>query len=222
MRHHCKEQDGVSPDPDVADKNNLLNLSYDDLLKNCRQTKEGLSLHRLKLWHATSNLAACRVRSKSLRDRVREAANRGQIRQITDDLNKAYANGSLEGREVMLNFISDVARNASRKDPGKRWHASTARVYQVLKIWGGPRCHLFMKANFDAPSSTTISTAQSKSFVSFLGLRDEHFKELAVCYSGAMRVKAIPYPVLTVAAEDETKIVEGGQWRQRDDSLYGS
>ena len=55
-------------------------------------------------------------------EKVKESAARGQLRQITDDLVKAYDNGSLKGKETLINFMSDVARNlVVKKNAARRF-----------------------------------------------------------------------------------------------------
>lgn len=156
-------------------------------------------------------------------EKVKESAARGQVRQITDDSIKAYDNGSLKGKETLVNFVSDIARNLVAKGKGgRRLHGSTKRVFEVVKQWGGPRTHQFIIANFEGPAIETVRREAAKGEVSNLGLTEGHFKHLAIIYAGKMKEHSIEHPVMVEAAEDETRIRKEGQWRQRDASLYDS
>ena len=40
---------------------------------------------------------------------------------------------------------------------GRRYGASTKSIYDMIKLWGGPRLHSFISLNLDGPSiSTTL------------------------------------------------------------------
>ena len=91
-----------------------------------------------------------------------------------------------------------------------------------MKKWGGPRTLDFIIANLDGPYVEIVRREHAKAEVSDLGLTDKYFQHLATVYAGLMKTHSVIDPVLVQATEDETGIRKEGQWRQRDNSLYGS
>jgi hypothetical protein len=61
---------------------------------------------------------------------MEEAAARGDVRKIIDDL--ARAESTLQQKPVLLNFIRDLAKNLNVKSAsGKRWSPSTKNLFEV-------------------------------------------------------------------------------------------
>jgi uncharacterized protein YerC len=63
-------------------------------------------------------------------ERIEEAAGRGDIRKVVDELVRAQS--TLAQRPVLLNFMYDLAHNANAiSAKGKRWSQSTKNLYEV-------------------------------------------------------------------------------------------
>jgi hypothetical protein len=63
-------------------------------------------------------------------ERVEEAAGRGDVRKIVDELVRAQS--VLKESKVLFNFFHDLARNLNAKSAGgSRYHASTKHLYEV-------------------------------------------------------------------------------------------
>ena len=105
------------------------------------------------------DFARTKIRSKALSQKMKESAIRGAMGKIVEDLIGAYDGGKLAGKESLLTFFADIARNLriEKKDGSKnrrnRWSESTHRIYQVLMKFGGPRSHVFIRKSVWAEPS---------------------------------------------------------------------
>ena len=71
----------------------------------------------------------------------------GDVRKLIDDLNYCAEHGKLARKKVLFNFISDAVRSVRLDGRGHIYHESTHRVFEMLKHYGGPRSHRFVRAN---------------------------------------------------------------------------
>ena len=147
------------------------------------------------------DLAALRVRLRSLSEAAQESAVRGDVRKLIDDLTQCAKDGKFESKKVLLNFFLDAARGLNLADvdddgvlhmsSGTRWHESTHRIFEVLKHYGDPRSHRWIqKKMFGMHLRTTEKRwARNLHHYSF-GLSEDTFIELAAFYREVMLATA--------------------------------
>jgi hypothetical protein len=113
-----------------ADHTRFSYLCRLELLDRCRQLRQRERALQFQVYFQTRRIAALKGRVLELVERVEEAAGRGDVRKVVDELVRAQA--TLAGKRVLLNFIYDLARNANAKSAkGKRWSTSTKNLYEV-------------------------------------------------------------------------------------------
>ena len=78
-------------------------------------------------------------------------------------LHPTTRSGNLEGKQVAVNFISDIARDLrllrpdGSRNPAMTTHDSTKRLYGLLSHHGGPKSVLFLTASLGTISEDTVS-----------------------------------------------------------------
>eukprot|EP00112_Aurelia_sp_Birch-Aquarium-sp1_P026516 Seg944.3 transcript_id=Seg944.3/GoldUCD/mRNA.D3Y31 product="hypothetical protein" protein_id=Seg944.3/GoldUCD/D3Y31 len=150
-----------------------------------------------------------------------ENANRGHVSAIVQDLNSAFEKGLLSGKSKILQFISNVVKNFSRKSP--RYDKFTKQIFSCLRIIGGPRAARFLAKNLDGPSDDTQRRTKRQHHFRYCPekLSDRVFQHIAEIYTNIKDEKRIVGDVLVETAEDETVIIGKAEWNSRHDEGWG-
>jgi hypothetical protein len=101
-----------------------------ELLDRSRLLRQQVKALQFQLYFQSRRIATMKGRKLELKERMEEAAARGDVRKIIDDL--ARAESTLQQKPVLLNFIRDLAKNLNVKSAsGKRWSPSTKNLFEV-------------------------------------------------------------------------------------------
>ena len=137
FRHRVARR-GESGDAHHA-KTNIRYRASNELAQSQAQELRSLKKQQFFL---VSKLAASQASRMSWKARCRNAAGRGDVRRVTDELTKAYEDGKFEGKTALWNFLSDLIHCAA-SEPDKngrratiRYHGSTHRFFcRVAQTW---------------------------------------------------------------------------------------
>ena len=117
--------------------------------------REANATHRLTMrslsWERTK-VATLSIRTRSLREKLFESAGRKDVFRFCKDVCEAHKKGKLQGKDAIWEFVQDIFHNLVRSKSGRRYSASTQSIYEMIKLWGGPRLHSFISLNLDGPS----------------------------------------------------------------------
>jgi hypothetical protein len=117
-------------DIEKADHTRFSYLSRSELLARSRQLRQRVRALEYQVYFHSRRIATMKGRRLELKERIEEAAGRGDVRKVVDELVRAQA--TLQQKTVLLNFMYDLARNANAKSAkGKRWSTSTKNLYEV-------------------------------------------------------------------------------------------
>ena len=130
FRHRVARR-GESGDAHHA-KTNIRYRASTELAQSQAQELRSLKKQQFFL---VSKLAASQASRMSWKARCRNAAGRGDVRRVTDELTKAYEDGKFEGKTALWNFLSDLVHCAA-SEPDKngrratiKYHGSTHRFF---------------------------------------------------------------------------------------------
>ena len=132
------------------------------IIEHARQTQAAKKHYKISNFVARKMLGRSHAREKSMRERLDAQLLTGDLAGLAADLKYCQDHNKFAGRQVMLNFVKDLAHDArlkkpdGRSNPNMRWHESTKRLSGVLKKFGGPRCHRLLRLNVSAPSVRTV------------------------------------------------------------------
>jgi len=93
---------------------------------------------------------------------------KGYIPKIINFFKKAFNVGTFEKHLVLLNLLMNIVFNVlsihrnGGKGNGKRYHANTIKLFEVLKIFGGSPTHNFISKNLVVSTLNTISSSFCK------------------------------------------------------------
>ena len=73
----------------------------------------------------------------SIMDIGTEAANRGDTKNLSMVMKKAYDGGLMGTKERTFKFVKNLLSNITKKNRGKRCTNFTKSMYEVMMIWGG-------------------------------------------------------------------------------------
>lgn len=93
----------------------------------------------------------------SLKENLFESTERKDVVRFCKDVCEAHKQGKLQGKDAVWKFVKDIFQNLMHAKAGRRYSTSTKSLYEMIKLWGGPRLHSFISLNLDGPSiSTTL------------------------------------------------------------------
>jgi hypothetical protein len=113
-----------------ADHTRLSCFGRSELLQRSRRFRQQVKALQFQVYFQCRRIATMKGRKLELKERIEEAAGRGDVRKIVDELVRAQS--TLQQKPVLLNFIHDLAKNANAiSAKGKRWSTSTKNLYEV-------------------------------------------------------------------------------------------
>jgi hypothetical protein len=116
-----------------AHHTNFSRFGVPQLLERCRVLRAERRAALYQVYFLSRRLAALQGRTLRLIDRAEEAAGRGDVRKIVDEL--VRASSTLTEHSVLRNFLLDLCKNLNAKSAkGRRWHESTKHLYEVCYI----------------------------------------------------------------------------------------
>jgi len=63
--------------------------------------------------------------------------------------------GKFQGKDAVWEFLKDIFHNLMHAKVGRRYSTTTKSLYEMIKLWGGPRLHSHISLNLDGPSIFT-------------------------------------------------------------------
>lgn len=226
FRHRVARR-GESGDAHHA-KTNIRYRASTELAQSQAQELRSLKKQQFFL---VSKLAASQASRMSWKARCRNAAGRGDVRRVTDELTKAYEDGKFEGKTALWNFLSDLIHCAA-SEPDKngrratiRYHGSTHRFFAVLRKLGGPRTQRFITANFgrgDEQTSQRFWSVRKHRYMPGFSHADETATYLEQVYAVKKKELGITHPVLCELSEDETNPIEEARWNAGRNAVVGT
>jgi hypothetical protein len=133
------------------------------LLERARQSAAKADHQKLLILEAKRKLGQSRAARRSLIERLEERALTGDLAGLAADLQYCQANDKLNGRAVMVSFITDIVKSwrLGAGSKGMRWHESSKRLFAVLTKFGGPRSVRLLRANVGGVGESTIARCWS-------------------------------------------------------------
>lgn len=160
----------------------------------------------LKLWSAKAHIAVLSVRLRTLREASMESLNRKDVKRFCNNIVEAHRLGKFGGKPALWDFLQDVATNMSRPKAGKRYSANTKALFEVARMWGGPRLHDFLAANLNGPSLSTTKRGQRLATQFLPGIHGYIFDAIAEIYQNEKEKHGIKSQIPFILVEDETAI----------------
>ena len=124
---------------------------------------------------------------------------------------EAHKQGKLQGKDAVWEFVQDIFHNLVRSKSGRRYSASTQSIYEMIKLWGGPRLHSFISLNLDGPSISTNLSQVRKSLKYIPGEQEYIFETIEKVYASYKAKHGI----------DETVVKKYVRWVEKSDTLVG-
>ena len=118
---------------------------------NARDVDATHTLTMWSLWWERTKVATLSIRTRSLREKLFESVGRKYVFKFCKDVCEVHKQGKLQGKDVVWEYVQDIFHNLVRSKSGRRYSASTQSIYEMIKLWGGPRLHSFISLNLDGP-----------------------------------------------------------------------
>lgn len=182
------------------------------------ESKQKLDMKDSKIFLFAKNIQL-RIRARTIREKLAEFAQRGSIKAVCYNLQKAADNGLFEDRTTLKGLLEAVPKKFHVEKNGKRYQAPYKLFLEGLLLWGGPRIANFVALNLGGPEIHSIYRWRNQHCTELDGgIKETNFKQLSMLYKEAMASgKVGPVPVL--AAEDETGITGQISYNLRTDEL---
>ena len=178
-----------------------------------------------KIFFLTRDLIRVKLSRKKLKDRLSEFAQRGSIKSICHNLDKAAAAGKLDDQEVLKDVLETTAKNFHVKGKtGNRYKATLKTFYEIIMLWGGPRLANFIAANLYGPEVHSIYRWRKKSSYHLDdGLSAHNFRIFQTIYISSMDAAGLKHgSLITETAEDETATIKRFSYDELDDVILNS
>ena len=99
------------------------------------------------------------ARVRTLAERLKENAARGDAKAIIEDVIECERSGKFRQKQALLRFVKDIIHSlrlstVERQSRGMRWHKSSKRIFAVLRKFGGARTHRFLHETLQAPDTS--------------------------------------------------------------------
>ncbi len=173
------------------------------------------------------DLVRAQARLVSQKDRMVQDAKRGDLRALVHRLQTAQEEGEAVNNTLTRQLILDAAHNMNVLTRGADYTPATHGFWHVVRLWGSPKLYNFLVANMTGPKERTVKTWLAKSRCPVpVGLTDAYFEWLAHVYENEIKQQKINVPdgewILTLAAEDETSIIDKLFYNQAQDTVSGA
>lgn len=191
-------------------------LNQQELIQRLR---EKIEQYESQLFFEKSKSARLKIRAKNQREELKEYAQRGSLKAICHNLEKAESAGMLQDSAFLKDFLATMSRNLNVDKHGKRYKPSQKLFYEVLSYIGGPRIVEFFAVNFGGPEIKTVYRWRNQNNHMLTGVpTSDNFKVLATIYAQYVE-KTGRVPV--ERSEDETAIVTKVTYHEKTDTLNG-
>ena len=135
-----------------------------------------------------------------------ECINRKDVWRFCNNIIEAHKQGKFGRKQALWDFFQDVAKNALKPKKGQRFTDSTKTMFEVIKLWGGPRLHEFLSANLGGPSISTTKRQARKATYFKTGEHDYIFDAVGKVYMEAKIKHAVTSKVPIIIIKEETTI----------------
>ena len=122
------------------------------------------------------------------------------------NVRESHKQGKLQGKDVVWEVVQDIFHNLVRSKSGRRYSASNKSIYEMIKLWGGPRLHSFISLNMDGPLISTTLRQFRKSLRYIPWEQKYIFETIGKFYASYKAKHGIEGPIPVCLAEDETVV----------------
>ena len=196
-------------------------MTQNELKSVARVTNSNHRSTRRSIWWERTKVATLSTRMRSLKEKLFELAERKDVFRFCKDVCEAHKQGKLQGKDVVWEFFKDIFHNLIHEKTGRRYSTSTKSLYEMIKLWGGPRLHNFISLNMDGPSISTTLRQVRKSLTYILGEHEHIFEAVGKIYASYKAKHGIYGPIPVCLAEDETIVKKYVRWVEKSDTLVG-
>ena len=218
LQRRCGKDENSS-----VDKTNFAYRSKDELLSTLSDKCDQIEFYKSQIFLLSSKLARVKQRAHTLKERLKEHCRRGDVKAIGYNIAKAYEGGLLKEKSGLLDILSTVSQNLTKKAKGKRYSATTKDFYEVLLTIGGPRLCQFVAHNLDGPHVHSAMVWRKKNIINYeLGKHKENILAITSLYKKVkeslhLETTSVPY----IKAEDETAIIARPEYKADSDEIWG-
>ena len=196
-------------------------LTQNELKNAARVTNANHRSTMRALWWERTKVATLSIRMRSLKEKLFESAESKDVFRFCKDVCEAHKQGKLQGKDAVWEFFKDIFHNLIHEKAGRRYSTSTKSLYEMIKLWGGPRLHNFISLNMDGPSISTTLRQVKKSLTYIPGEHEHIFEAVGKIYASYKAKHGIYGPIPVCLAEDETIVKKYVRWVAKSDTLVG-
>lgn len=102
-----------------------------------------------------AKVAILSVRIRTLREASMQSLIRKDIQRFCNNIIEAHRLGKFGGKATLWEFLQDLVQSMIRSSLGRRYTENTKAIFEVVRMWGGPRLHNFLSSNLNGPSLST-------------------------------------------------------------------
>lgn len=95
-------------------------------------------------WWEKTKVAILSIRMRFLKEKFFESTKRIDAFKYCKNVYEAHKQGKLQGKDVVWDFVKDIFHNLMHPKARRRYSTLTKSLYEMIKIWGGPRLHSFI------------------------------------------------------------------------------
>ena len=208
---------------------NIQTLSKRELQERCRMESQEKSKGRLT--SLTHKRSMDRQKRRTAKESIEDGMRRGDTSQMLRDIKWLSENGGFEEQRVLLNFLCDEVKMARRKQEGKdargnRWHETTHRLFDIIRLQAGPRINALLRANLGAASDSVTSRHCKRGAVVFevQSVSDGNIQRALDMYTNQLQELGIDEDevILFEWSEDETGVIPQIDMLPGHDELVGT
>jgi len=115
--------------------------------------------------------------------------------------------------------LKDIFHNLTHPKAWRRYSTYTKALYEMIKLWGGPRLHSFISLNLHSPS-ISITLRKAMKSLAYIPREHEYIFEAVgkddVSYKAKHGING-PNPICLV--EDENVVKKYVRWVEKSDTL---
>jgi hypothetical protein len=113
--------------------------------------------------------------------------------------------------DIIFNILF-VHKNGG-KGNGKRYHANSIKLFEVLQNFGGSLAHNFISKNLVGPAlNTTTSNFCKEGFVYSININESMFRYMCLVLKKCKKNLGLSMLIPFECGEDETKCIELATW----------
>ena len=196
-------------------------LSISEISGQSRILLQKFRVMKLQCWNARTRIVQLKAKRPTLCESAENASSDINLIKFCNNIISAHRIGAFGGKDVLWDFLKDLAANLNRKKSGNRYSENTKSFAQAMRIYGGRRlCDLFA-LDFTGPSFDSIRRESRKGVLFVFGEHEEIFQSIASIYIDAKAAHGLSRPIPVILAEDETKVKSHVFWEAWSDTLVG-